>query len=598
MKKINITVLLSVVVSMFSCSDDFLEQKDLYRISNESYFKNEKEIGEALTGIYSVLAVEKGHTFPILIANVLSDDMLGGGDGSGDSWIRPVDKFEKNAKEDNFEPLWRRYYQGIFRANSILESFEQAEYTNESQRNQDLGEVYFLRGYMYFTLAQFFGTVPLITTTLSGNEPRADVHFLFAQIASDMKMAAELIPNNKITDELDPREGHATKWAAESMMGRIWLFYTGTYNKTELPLVEGGSISKADVVAYIEDVINNSGHRMISDFPNLWAYTATGLSDSTRLVTSDYDKNQLPIIMVPTNAFKAAGRDGTGTTPYSWIDDSGSANPESVFALNFNTFGSEVPASLPRSNHMVLYNGIRAGNGAPHGVGWGFCTVHPAIWNDFEEGDIRKYGSMFNVEDPISAALEGTTAAKFQDNKTTYDGYQVTGVFNKKYMPVQQQSGIDNASFGVFQNMWVVRGYSFSDNIQHSNMQDLMLMRFADVLLMHSELTETADGMNQVRRRAGLSDIAYSLDALKAERRHELAFEGLRYFDLIRWGDCKKAFDDLGTIKVADGAFADDGSYPDDYAVTSWTEDKKFLQIPESQIRLSNGILTQNPGWE
>jgi len=124
-------------------------------------------------------------------------------------------------------------------------------------------------------------------------------------------------------------------------------------------------------------------------------------------------------------------------------------------------------------------------------------------------------------------------------------------------------------------------------------------MRFADVLLMHSELTGTVDGINQVRRRAGLNDIAaYSLDALKAERRHELAFEGLRYFDLIRWGDCKKAFDALGTVKVADGAFAPDGSYPNDYSITEWTEDKKFIQIPESQIRLSAGVLVQNKGWE
>jgi hypothetical protein len=593
MKKVKIIILLTLMLSIFGCSDKFLEQKDLYRISNESYFKNDKEIGEALTGIYSVLAVEKGHTFPVLIANVLSDEMLGGGDGSGDGWIIPVDKFEKNAQQDCFEPLWRRYYQGIFRANSIIESFDQATYANENQRNQDLGEVYFLRSYMYFQLACFFGTVPLITTTLSGNEPRADVHALFAQIASDMKKAADLMPNTSFS-KLDPqKDGHATKWAAESMIGRIWLFYTGTYAKTELPLVGGGSITKSDAIAYIEDVMKNSEHRLISNFPELWCYTATGQKKETWLVTSTIPSS--PKTMAQSNPYKDAGRDGTGTTPYEWIGDSGSPNPESVFTLKFNTFGAEAIASLPRSNHMVLYNGIRGGTGVPHGVGWGFCTVHPKIWNDFEKGDIRKYGSMFNVEDPISASLEGTTAIKFQDSKSTYNGFQVTGIFNKKYMPVQVQ--VESKNPALFQNLWESRGYTFSSS-QHANMQDLMLIRFADVLLMHSELTGNADGMNQVRRRAGLNDVTYSFDALKAERFHELAFEGLRYFDLIRWGDCKKAFDALGTVKVADGAFAADGSYPNEYAVTEWTEDKKFIQIPESQIRLSAGVLTQNKGWE
>ena len=75
-----------------------------------------------------------------------------------------------------------------------------------------------------------------------------------------------------------------------------------------------------------------------------------------------------------------------------------------------------------------------------------------------------------------------------------------------------------------------------------------------------------------------------SLEALKAERRHELAFEGLRYFDLVRWGDCKAAFEALGTVKVSNGLFADDGSYPDDYAVTQWSEDKKFLAINTKEI--------------
>ena len=64
---------------------------------------------------------------------------------------------------------------------------------------------------------------------------------------------------------------------------------------------------------------------------------------------------------------------------------------------------------------------------------------------------------------------------------------------------------------------------------------DLIHIRFADVLLMHSELTETADGMNRVRARSHLAPIAYSLEALKNERRFELAFEAIRWPDILRW---------------------------------------------------------------
>ena len=225
MKKIKIILVLILTVSIFSCSDEFLEQKDLFSANSQTYYRNAKDIGEALTGAYSVLPVEKGETFPTLTAMVLSDDVLGGGDGAGDGWIIPVDQFERNAREDLFEPLWRRYYEGILRVNTVIEKIDEAEYDDEEQAKQDLGEAHFLRAYMYFTLAEFFGTVPLITTAVSGNEPRAEVDVLFAQIASDMKLAVELMPSTS-SDNLDRnRDGHATKWAAESMIGRIWLYY-------------------------------------------------------------------------------------------------------------------------------------------------------------------------------------------------------------------------------------------------------------------------------------------------------------------------------------------------------------------------------------
>jgi starch-binding outer membrane protein, SusD/RagB family len=118
-------------------------------------------------------------------------------------------------------------------------------------------------------------------------------------------------------------------------------------------------------------------------------------------------------------------------------------------------------------------------------------------------------------------------------------------------------------------------------------------MRFADVLLMLSELTENAQYMNMVRERAGLDPIAYSLDALKQERLHEFAFEGLRWFDLVRWGDLdepsKNYYDNEITVRNS-GSNAT-------YRVNYRPETKGLLPIPESEIRLSNGVYEQNPGW-
>ena len=82
---------------------------------------------------------------------------------------------------------------------------------------------------------------------------------------------------------------------------------------------------------------------------------------------------------------------------------------------------------------------------------------------------------------------------------------------------------------------------------------------------------------------------ANKLAALKQERLHELSFEGLRWFDLVRWGDVNTAFN--GTISVRNSGV------PTTYKVNYRTETKGLVSIPETEIRLANGVYQQNPGW-
>ena len=103
--------------------------------------------------------------------------------------------------------------------------------------------------------------------------------------------------------------------------------------------------------------------------------------------------------------------------------------------------------------------------------------------------------------------------------------------------------------------------------------------------------------MNRVRLRAGLEPVSYSLDAIKRERRWELAFEGLRYFDLMRWGDAAEklaaqegvAIKNRGVDAVMRGF---GGGYRARYEATGG-----FWPIPNTQVELSDGVLTQNAGW-
>lgn len=157
----------------------------------------------------------------------MSDDRLGGGDN--DQSVQAINQFKK-VNENMFGTAWTEYYKGIFRCNSLINYLGQITWDNDTQKGQLGGEVYLLRTYYYyFDLARMFGTVPLITEPIPLNNPKAPADALFGQIAAGLKLAIELMPTVTFPDMDKSRLGHATKWAAQALMARVFLFYTGYY---------------------------------------------------------------------------------------------------------------------------------------------------------------------------------------------------------------------------------------------------------------------------------------------------------------------------------------------------------------------------------
>jgi len=116
---------------------------------------------------------------------------------------------------------------------------------------------------------------------------------------------------------------------------------------------------------------------------------------------------------------------------------------------------------------------------------------------------------------------------------------------------------------------------------------NLRYIRFAEVLLIAAEaLNENGQSgtaltyLNMVRNRAGVDDITTTdqnelRDIILRERMLELAMEGNRFYDLVRTGKAQQFLGPLGFM----------------------TGKHELLPIPQSEIDLSGGVLTQNPGW-
>lgn len=554
----------ALCMMLMSGCDDFLDTQNLTKKDTSNFPVNETDAVQMVNGIYSVMNrnLADPEEDPFFIFDIASDDRLGGGSQSNIG-AQGVDRL-MNSYTNWMGPCWKQRYAGINRANNALETIDKVtEWSSKAAKDQLLCEIHFLRAFYYFNLAQVFNGVPLVLSTEPQNLPRATPDEIYAQIASDLKKAIEYGPATKYPQFGD---GRASRWSAEGMMARVWLFYTGFYGKSDLPLPadEGGSISKSQVATWLEDCIQNSGYGLVSDQRNLWPYTNPYTGKDYKY---DIDNN------------------------LNWETDE---NKENMFAVKMsNKPGWSADAQL-RHNRIVEFYSLRktTADAFPFSVqGYSNGPVCEKLWTDWEKdpdyaGDYRRTGSICDrlVEIPNYAGDK----AKEVEN---------TNLLAKKYIGCEayNSEGQRMLSYGYF--------YGSENNRQTGLTQSLVWLRFADVLLMHSELTDGKaiyngkSGMNAVRQRAGLPDIGYSLEALKKERRYELCFEAIRWNDLRRWGDVQEIVKNQVGNNIlnekATGTYKFTVDFMERYKATGGG----FFKIPEDQVTLSEGVLEQNPGW-
>jgi hypothetical protein len=547
---------------------------------------------------------------------VMSDNCYGSG-GLQDNKVKSLHHLVEMSVNQYAEP-YKLLYGGIARATSAIETIDNVPWREDqkSLRNQLLGEAYFMRGLYYLWLSQLFGDVPLITSSVvtPEMEEQADAETaIYPQILSDMVSGKNLMGT-----ERGFGDGHANKYVAEAFIARAYMFWAGFYkNAGELAggsgpaidLVEqegcsGGSLSQADVVAGLKDIVSSGRYKLCEDFRSLWQYSNSLLWDEAH----DGEGHAYEFIadMDRKNCFDMPGM--------------GNGNTEELFQIQFmnasswNISGS-YNAQRMYSNYISVFWGLRNGSSAQNGdrnftypfnQGWGQGTPSCNIWDDWtaaensaqgkEYTDLRKRASLIDLNNE----LENYT---YEKDDCEESGYSV-----KKYAEVNLDAG------GANNDTWwaLAEGYtgsSLENKMQGDHFEDFYLMRYPDVLLMLTELTGDAQYMNQVQKRAGVPQTAYSLKAVQDERRWEFCFEGLRFNDMRRWTGNKpsegsyapKALQaQAGKQIVCLGDKANKRSMK--HMTCSWSkryiDTNGFLAKPQTEITVKNGKLKQNPGWD
>ena len=600
MKKYFVIILL--ITGFLTSCDDFLDTTSLTSKSTENFPFTEKEANELVTGIYANLLFEDPESQSyIYIAQLASDDCLGGNLEASNNCAT---NFLMYTNINMLNPLYSRCYRQINRANVAIETLDNVkQWSSESERKRCFGEAYFLRAFAFNELVQVFGGVPLRNDSRNPNKlPRASVDEVYQQIGSDLKNAIEMMPD-KIYLDGSPMAGHATKYAAEALMARVFLFYTGRYGKTELP----GGITKAQTTVWIDDCVNNSGHDLVSDQRNLWAYTNKASENNTSdkfkykyVVNNNLDWAGLSSIeTLFANKHKIKGNNWS----YTWFS---------------NTVSQFYSPSADNSK-------AEDGEGYPFGRGWGAGPVSPAMVKEWKtwsaqqtylngaKEDPRLTGSIWSYRalDPNNKGkvlFDRRLSNDEPDYTVSYRYYEQTGYHQKKYINVMSYQNINandpskNPEYGIRSFGLQLYPNISADVVSQSlnNIADLIHIRFADVLLMQSELKQDATGLNRVRNRSNLAPVAYSLEAIKNERRWEFAFESIRWWDLLRWSgpSLEEAGDALNNQKGFSliNAGVEVPMVNFDYKARL-KETQGYWPIPQTEIDLSDGLIKQNPGW-
>ncbi|MFT7161903.1 MAG: hypothetical protein ACI9GZ_003090 [Bacteroidia bacterium] len=217
---------LSMVFSMFSCSEDFLDKPNPNQLGEGSFYSNEVQVHQAVMGVYGQLQSITGGQW--LYSEMITDNTTvhfqEGNRGNAPN-IESFEYWQYNPGTGRMYDLYRSLYNAMGNVNLILSKLELAD-IEASVKTQFEGELRFFRAYYYFLLTQYFGDVILVTEPLTNPSEafdlaRSPISTVYAQIDGDLAIAISSLPNRDAVSASDV--GRVTKGAALTLSAKLWL---------------------------------------------------------------------------------------------------------------------------------------------------------------------------------------------------------------------------------------------------------------------------------------------------------------------------------------------------------------------------------------
>lgn len=570
-------VIMLVILLMTSCSD-MLNINPKGVITDEQ-LNDSKNVDGLVTAAYAYFPrVGAFDTMNPWIASLRSDDAYKGGGGLDDqpAWYQMEVFSMVNPNVGNNDGVWYQAYCGISRVNTAINAINKVDGAVYTLKTIRLAEMRFLRGWMYFKIKNRFKWIPFIdekattediptiTNHPDGDDKTNDLA-LWQKILDDFKFAAENLPATQ------PEVGRANKYAAKAFMAKtlLWMAYPQG-NKNNVLSIDNNKLTEA--LKYCDEIIASGKYSLSSDFANNFML--------------EYDN----------------------------------ATTESIWELQFT-----IDDGTPRGN-LNEGNGLTAPWWNPY---FSCCDFHKPSYNmvnafrvdanglplfdSFNNAEITDKVSYFanNTWDPRLNHTVAIPGFPWKYQTVLFDSTASRQPATYGYMHNMKENVTTNSP-GLYNAFWM-----FNSKNQAEIRFDEVLLWKAEILIQLNREKESLPLINEIRLRASNStaklklpngkfpaeykvkpyidgvncvwDHNFAWKALIWENRLEMAMEGRRFYDLVRWGIAEE---------VMNAYFAKESQRRSWLKVGHFTAGRdEYLPIPQAQMNWSRGVYRQNIGY-
>lgn len=578
-------------------------------IPDDGYYNSEQKLIYGLAGVYGVLNSEAlyGNYYSLQIAN--ADDLCYF-NNYNNSESRP-DRYNHSAGTATIYDTWSKLYEGIKNANRYIEAVEKTE-IDPGKLSVDIGlyiaEARFLRAYYHFLLAQAWGDVPLRVKATTSPNPN-DVQMAATPQEQVLKWCADeieaTIPN--LYEPIDNTPSRVSQTVAQGILARVYLFMAGESVKQIDGLDKKEMYRRA--AYWANEVIASHKHDLNESYEEVFI----------NMIRDQYD------------------------TQFH----------ESMWEAEF--LGDRTSATDWTNGRIGDLIGLRSQSRTTNYSEWacnysyGYYNGSYTLWQLYWENDrtADETASATVIDKRLTWNLPGYNYRGMNNQKISYKNkagetvtrylqqtqsmFKTPWVYNNNFaMP--DIEGLDQTIEDAFDPadlvydptvMCAVRnaGKWRRETVYEKQMSakslyttiNFPILRYADVLLMYAEAIneyagapdeQAKEAIREIRKRAGvktdeslLGDYRSFRDLVRNERGRELAFEGLRKWDLIRWGTFVEKMHNAGTNQPTENKYRN-VSYTN-YASANYanvTARHIYLPIPTKELAV-NHALRQNPLW-